>query len=226
MEEIEDTWGERILSQRMITALTAHFHNAVPIDRLFLDKRQKEVVARVEHVYWIYMKNPFLDVHAMFYEMSKQRHKDRSNAHRLAKIDERVFEWVRDNTAPPSRKDRENKVRFAADTLMKRGLQSGNDRALAKGAELSIKVDRLDQPEDQRADMSRAAFLPSVVITDISQMDDTKQNVDDEESIRIMRKYNAYVDEKRDLVDGKVKSMMARRDTGYEQDRSEPGSEQ
>lgn len=213
--DTETTTYERNLTPKLKIALLAHFQNGVPIMRLGLSEQQKNMVARVEHVYWQYLKNPFLNVHAMFYELAKQHYKDgygkgRANACNYARFDEKVFQFVLDNSKPPSRKDRETKVRFAADKLMQRGLATGNDRALAKGAEISIKIDHLDQPENDQVDMSRLAWMPPVVTTNISEIDDTREEISDEETKRILAKYNAYVDDKSKAIDEKVAVMEAK----------------
>ena len=49
-----------------------------------------------------------------------------------------------------------------------------------------------------------------MVVTDIREVDDTKENYDDAETKRIMAKYGGYVDEKRKLVEDKVAVMEAR----------------
>jgi hypothetical protein len=213
--DTETTTYERNLTPKLKIALLAHFQNGVPIMRLGLSEQQKNMVARVEHVYWQYLKNPFLNVHAMFYELAKQHYKDgygkgRANACNYARFDEKVFQFVLDNSKPPSRKDRETKVRFAADKLMQRGLATGNDRALAKGAEISIKIDHLDQPESDQVDMSRLAWMPPVVTTNISEIDDTREEISDEETKRILAKYNAYVDDKSKAIEEKVAVMEAK----------------
>ena len=64
-------------------------------------------------------------------------------------------------------------------------------------------------PESEQADLSKTSFLPSVVVTDVREVDDTKENVDDEETRRIMSKYGGFVDEKRTMVDRRVDAMMA-----------------
>lgn len=209
------TGAERVLSQKMRVALLAHFQNAVPIEHLGLTDTQKDMLARVEHVYWMYLKNPFLDTRAMFYELAKQRYKNggttgRGNAYNVAKIEEHVFAFVVENMKPPSRKDRENKVRFAADTLMKRGFETGDNRALAKGAEIGIKLDKLDQPETEQQDISKVAFLPSVVVTNIEQIDPDKTYIDDEETRRIAAKYGAHIPEQRTMIEEQVATMEAR----------------
>ncbi|MBQ7157628.1 MAG: hypothetical protein IJR86_07560 [Bacteroidaceae bacterium] len=213
--DTETTPNERNLTQKLKIALLAHFISGVPIMRLGLSEQQKNMVARVEHVYWQYLKNPFLNVHAMFYEMAKQHYKDgygkgRANACNYARFDEKVFQFVLDNSKPPSRKDREMKVRFAADRLMQRGLATDNDRALAKGAEISIKIDHLDQPESEQADMSRLSFLPPVVTTSAKEVDETKEDMNDAEMKRIMNKYGGFVDEKEGDIEKMVETMAAR----------------
>ena len=58
--------------------------------------------------------------------------------------------------------------------------------------------------------MSKVAFMPTVVVTDIRQVDDTKENYDDEETKRIIAKYGAHVDEKHKAIEDKVAVMEAR----------------
>ena len=203
------------LTNAMRIAILAHFQSGVPIDRLNLKPSQKSMLARVEHVYWLYLKNPFLDRHAMLYAMAKQVVKDGEksgapNAHHMAKRDGHILDFVIDNMRPPSRKDRETKTRHVIDELMRRGLATDNDRAMAKGAELSIKLDHLDKPESDQADMSKVAFLPTVVVTNIREVDDTKQEITDEETKRIIAKYGAFVDGKHQAIEDKVATMEAR----------------
>lgn len=208
---------EKVLTHKMKVALIAHFVNAVPIERVHLSPAQRAIVARIDHVYWLYRKNPFLDIHAMFYELAKQYHKDgqdegRKNAAHSARRDERLFEFVLEQVKPHNRKDSEFKVRAVTDKLMMIGMQTDNVQAMAKGADLRIKLDRLDQPESEQADMSNISFLPSVVVTDIREVDDTKEYYDDERSKAIMKKYGAHVDEKRKLIEDKVAAMEGSED--------------
>lgn len=205
---------ERILTEKMKIATLAHFVSGVPIERLALNDSRKNLLARVEHVYWLKVKNPFLDSHAMFYEMAKAERKDPANAHHLAKAEDRVLEFVIENARPASRKDSEMKVRAASDKLIRIGLETDNVQALHKGADLRMRLDRLDQPESERADMNRVAFMPTVVVTDIREVDDTKENIDDEETKRIIAKYGAYVDDKHKAIEDKVAQMEARSSAG------------
>ena len=68
----------------------------------------------------------------------------------------------------------------------------------------------LDRPESEKADMSKIAFLPPVVVTDISRLDDSKQNVDDAEMKRIMDKYGGVTDDKMRDMDEMVELMEAK----------------
>lgn len=207
--EMEAVGAGDTLTQKMKIALIAHFVNMVPIERLNVDKRAKEHIAAVEHVYWLYRKNPFHDTTAMFYQLAKQRYANRGVAYYWSRRWQRILEFVTEQVKPSSRKQDELKVRHVADRLMERGLATDNDRAMYKGAELLAKVARLDQPESEQADMANVAFLPSVVVTDIREVDETKEYIDDEQSRRIMEKYGGYVDEKRQMVDERVRVLEA-----------------
>lgn len=186
-----------------------HFEKGVPIDDLDLKPVHRERLARVEHVYWIWVKNPFLDAFAMFKQLAKGKYADKPSEWRAAQRDKLLFDFVVENISAPSRKVSEAKVRVTADRLMQMGAQTDNGHDMEAGAKLLMKLDRLDQPENEQADMSKVAFLPSVVVTDIREVDDTKENIDDAETRRIMAKYGGYVDEKRKLVEEKVEVMIA-----------------
>ena len=187
-----------------------HFESGVPIDDLDIRKEHKRRLARVSHVYWVWMKNPFLDAFPMFKQLVKGKYADVQSEWRAAQKDKQLFDFIIEHIAPPSRRVSEARVRAAGNHLMEMGMQTDNGRDIKEGARIIMDLDRLNQPEDQRADISKVAFLPSVVVTDIKQVDDTKENVDDEETKRIMSKYNAYVDEKRKMIDEKVAVMEAR----------------
>jgi hypothetical protein len=208
------------IPQQLMTCSLPHFEQGVPIDDLDLRTEHRARLARVEHVYWIWMKNPFIDVFPMFKQIIKGKYANPQSEWLAAKKDKILFDFVVEHVSPPSRKVSEQKVRVSADHLMKIGMETDNGYNIEAGAKLLMKLDRLDQPEDNRADMSKAAFLPSVVVTDIRQVDDTKENIDDEETKRIIAKYGGYVDEKHQMIEDKVALMEAKR-TGNEQDRDE-----
>jgi len=214
MDEINEqgrALTERILTQKMKIATLAHFNNGVTIDRLGISEKRKNMLARVEHVYWKYLRNPYIDIHAYFYEIHKGIERDPGNAHHAAKEDERVFWFVVDNSKPHSRKDSEMKVRAATDRLIRIGMETDNVQALSKGASIRMELDRLNQPESEQADMSKVAFLQPVVTTVISDVDETKVDYSDEQSRSIMQEFGAYVDPKRQMIEEKVEVMEARR---------------
>ena len=55
-------------------------------------------------------------------------------------------------------------------------------------------------------------------MTDIREVDDSKDNYDDEETKRIMAKYGAVVDNKQKAVDDKVALMEAKSMAGKQKD--------
>ena len=197
------------LPRNLMTCSLLHFEQGVPIDDLNIRTEHKRRLARVSHVYWIWKKNPFLDAFAMFKQLTKGKGADVQSEWRMAQKDKWLFDFVIEHVAPPSRRVAEEKVRAAADHLMRMGMETDNGRDIAEGAKITMKLERLEQPESEQADLSKTAFLPSVVVTDIREVDDTKENVDDEETRRIMSKYGGFVDEKRTMVDRRVDAMMA-----------------
>ena len=214
LAEMEENDVSRVLTQKVKIALIAHFVNAVPIERLNLDIRTKDFVTLVDHVYWIFRKNPLLDTRAMFYQLCKERYKAAvpkggGIATTTSRALDRMLEFVIDQVKPDSRRRDELKVRYAADRLMERGLATDNDRALAKGADLLTRVARLDQPESEQVDLNRLSFLPPVVTTSAKEVGDY-EDVDDKEMKRIMEKYGGYVDEKERDIEKMVETMAAR----------------
>lgn len=204
--------NESMLPQELMTGALLHFENGVPINDLNVRKENKERMARVDHVFWQWKKNPFLDTYQLFRQMAKGKYSHVPGETAAAKKDKMLFDFVIEHVAPPSRREDEMKVRFAAERAIQIGADTDNPQALVKGGKLLAEVAHLNQPEDQQQDISKVAFLPSVVVTDIREVDDTKQNYDyeDEETKRIMAKYGAYIDEKRTMIEEKVATMEAR----------------
>ena len=200
------------ISQKLMTGALMHFEQGVPISDLDLRSEHKERLARVQHVYWQWIKNPItLDPFAMFKQLVKDKGADVYSEWRMAQKDKFLFDFVVEHIAPPSRRMDEAKVRAAADKMMKIGMETDNVNALDKGSKRLMEVAQLDKPESQQADISKAMFIPPVVTTAASEIDPTKEDQTDEQARLIMSKYNAYVDDKRKSVDEKVEVMMARR---------------
>lgn len=195
-----------------MTGTLLHFEQGVPIDDIDIRREHKERLARVQHVYWQWMRNPMLDAFALFRQLVKGKGADRMSEWRIAQRDKWLFDFVVEHVSQPSRRQDEMKVRWAAERMLQIGAETDNVQALDKGSKRLFEVAGLDKPEDNRADMSKVAFLPSVVVTDIREVDDTKENIDDEETKRIIAKYDAFVDEKHQAIDDKVAVMEARRE--------------
>lgn len=195
-----------------MTSALLHFENGVPIDDCDVRSENKDRLARVDHVFWQWKRNPFLDTMALFRQLVKGKYANKSSAWVAAQKDKMLFDFVVAHVAPPSRREDEMKVRFAAERAIQIGADTDNAQALVKGGKLLSEVAHLNQPESDSADMSKAVFLPPVVTTSAKEIDDTKEDQTDEQARMIMSKYNAYVDEKRKSVDERVELMMAKRD--------------
>lgn len=188
-----------------------HFEKGVPIDDCNLRTEHRRRLARVDHVYWLWKRNPFLDAFELFKQLVRGQYADRQSEWRAAQKDKWLFDFVVEHIAPPSRREDEAKVRAAAEQTIRIGMETDNVTALTKGGKLLYDVAGLDKPESEQADLSKAMFIPPVVTTVASEIDPTKEDQTDEQARLIMDKYNAYVDDKRKSVDEKVEVMMAKR---------------
>lgn len=195
-----------------MTGSLLHFEQGVPIDDLDIRREHRERLARVEHVYWQWIRNPFLDVFPLFKQLIKGKYADKHSEWRAAQKDKWLFDFVVEHVAPTSRRADEIKVRTAAEHAIRIGMETDNVQALYKGGKLLYDVAGLAQPESEQADLSKAMFIPPVVTTVASEIDPTKEDQTDEQARLIMNKYNAYVDDKRKSVDDKVDVMMAKRE--------------
>ena len=203
--------NENNLPQELMSGSLLHFESGVPIDDLNLRPDQRRRLARVQHVYWQWVRNPWLDTYQLFRQMVKGQFAHAPGETVAAKSDQRLFEFVRDHVAPPSRAESRAKVYAAADKMIQIGMQNDDVMALDKGSRRLYDVAGLDKPESEQADFSKAVFLPPVVTTSAREIDPTKVDQSDEQARLIMSKYNAYVDDKRKSVDERVEVMMAKR---------------
>ncbi|MBQ8712986.1 MAG: hypothetical protein IJ551_09265 [Prevotella sp.] len=204
---------ESVIPQQLMTGALLHFESGVPISDVDVRREHKDRLARVDHVFWLWKKNPLLDTFALFKQLirhGEKKYADAPSEYRAAQKDQWLFEFVRDHVAPPSRRQSEAVVRAAAEQAIRIGMETDNVMALTKGGKLLYDVAGLDKPESEQADMNKVAFMPTVVVTDIREVDDTKENVDDEETKRIIAKYGAYVDHKHKAIEDKVAQMEAR----------------
>jgi hypothetical protein len=223
---------ESQIPQQLMTAALLHFESGVPIADCDLQGRgHRDRLARVHHVYFQWIKNPYLDVFELFKQMAKGTGSDRHSEWRMAQRDKMLFEFVRDHVALGNRRQDEAMVRAAAYQSIRIGMETDNVNALTKGGSLLKDVAHLDQPESEQADMSKAHFISPVVTTHASEVDSTKIDYDDQQSLDIMNEFNAYIDPKRQTVNDKVALLEAKGTTDskngttdfmdYEQDRNE-----
>ena len=201
--------ADGVLSQELQQWSLLHFEKGVPICDINIRKENKERLARVSHVYWQWKKDPFIDAHQLLRQLVRGKYADASTECHAAYKDQALFDFVVDHVAPPSRAVATERVRAVANRLMQNGMQTDNGKDMAEGAKIAIKLDRLDQPEDTAQDFSKVAFLPSVVVTNVHEIDESKTDTPDEEARRIAAKYGAYIDEKRIMIEEKVATMEA-----------------
>lgn len=199
-----------------------HFQRGVPIDDLNLRRENRDRLARVEHVYWQWIRNPFtVDYKALLRQLVRGHYADAPSECHAAQKDVALFEFVKENVTLMSRKEAQLKVQVAAEQAIKIGMETDNVNALTKGGKLLYEVAGLDKPEDNSQDMSKVMFLPPVVTTNVTDVDPSRENITDEQALAIIKKYNAYVDTKRQAVDERVEQMLARREAGINEGHTE-----
>lgn len=193
-----------------MTAALLHFEQGVPINDCDIRSESKERLARVSHVYWQYVKNPFLDPFALLRALTRKKYSNPRQDWLAASKDKVLFDFVKDTIAVGNRHEDELMVRTAAKQAIRIGMETDNPTALVKGGKLLSEVAHLNEPEEDRADMNKLSFLPPVVTTSAKEIDETKDDMDDTEMKRIMAKYNGYVDEKDRNIDRMVEVMEAK----------------
>lgn len=209
---------ESTIPQELMRGSLLHFESGVPIDDLNLRTDQKRRVARVQHVYWQWVKNPFLDVFGLFKQLCKGNFADLQSEWRAAQKDKWLFDFVVEHINISSRRQDEAKVRAASERMIRIGMETDNVQALDKGSRRLYEVAGLDKPESEQMDFAKAAFLPAVVTVSAKEIDPTKEDQTDEQVRRIMDKYGAHIDDKRKAVDERVAMMMARRNADNEEE--------
>lgn len=201
------------IPQQLMTCSLLHFEQGVPIADLDIRREHKERLARVQHVYWQWIKNPIcLDPFSLFKQLTKGKGADPQSEWRMAQKDKFLFDFVVEHIAQPSRRMDEMKVRTAAEQMMRIGMETDNVNALDKGSKRLMEVAQLDKPESEHTDMSKVMFLPPVVTTVVTDVDSEKQAISDEQAEKIMQKYGAHQDAKRLAIDERVSVMMAKRE--------------
>lgn len=200
------------MSQSLMSGALLHFQSGVPIKDLDMRREHKDRLARVAHVYWVWIKDPMLDAYQMLRQLVKQTgsYSDAAAVTVAAQKDKMLFDFVIEHIQSGSRRQDELKVRHAAEKMIRIGLETDNVMALDKGSKRLYEVAGLDKPEDEQQDISKVAFLPSVVVTNIEQIDPDKTYIDDEETRRIAAKYGAHIPEQRTMIEEQVATMEAR----------------
>lgn len=194
-----------------MTGALLHFEKGVPIGDLAIRKEQKESMMRVQHVYWQWVRNPFsIDPRELFRQLVKGKYQGTGAECNAINRDMLLFNFVKESVSQVSRKDAEIKVKAAAEKMMRIGMETDNVTALDKGSKRMFELAGLDKPESEKADLAKTAFLQPVVVTNVREIDESKEDLSDEQSLAIMKQYNAYIDEKRVMVDDRVKVLEAR----------------
>ena len=101
------------ISQSLMSGALLHFQSGVPIKDLDMRREHKDRLARVAHVYWVWIKDPMLDAYQMLRQLVKQTgsYSDAAAVTVAAQKDKMLFDFVIDHIQSGSRRQDELKVR-------------------------------------------------------------------------------------------------------------------
>ena len=121
-----------VIPEGLMAGALLHFEKGVPIDDCDIRAEHKRRLARVDHVYWIWKQNPFLDVFPLFKQLVKGKYADLQSEWRAAPKDKLLFDFVVEHVSPPNRRVAEARVRMAANRLREMGMQTAGTSQRAR----------------------------------------------------------------------------------------------
>lgn len=182
------------VSQPFYDKLRKHFETGVRWQRMSFTEEQKKRIERCLDAYNRFSTDPYIDLSAYIRNKWNLSYGELRN-------DLKVIEFIASFYEEGQRSLSTIQVRHAGRTLMKTGADTGNMKALADGASLIFKLERLDQPvspEDMDANMAK---MPIVVTTDVGRKYKNKQGRDTEEMKQIRKKWNVKQDGWQEMVE-------------------------
>lgn len=182
------------IRQPFYDKLRKHFETGVPWQDMSFSEEQKRRIEVCLDAYKRFSTDPFIDLPQYLRNRWKRTFNEIKN-------DMRVVEFIAAFYEEGQRNITKMQVRHASRMLMKNGADTGNMKALAEGASLAFKLERLDQPdtpEDIDANMAR---MPIIVTTDVGKKFKGKQGHDSEEMKKIRKKYGVKQDYWQEMVE-------------------------
>lgn len=182
------------ISQRFYDLLRKHFETGVPWKDMSFNDEQKKRVEVCLDAYKRFEADPFIDLRQYLRNRWKRTYSELGN-------DMKVIDFISSFYSKGQRNISSMKVRHAADTLMRNGSDTGNMKALADGASLLMKIDRLDQPETPDELGDELIRMPVVITSDVKKKFPNKDSHDSEEMRRIRKQWGVKIDQWQDMIE-------------------------
>lgn len=182
------------VSKRFLEKLRKHLETGVPYTDMSLTDEQKKRIAICMDAYQRFATDPFMDLKRYIVNRWKRTYSELRN-------DLRVIDFISSFYVDGQRNISSMKVRHSADILMRNGASTGNMKALKDGADLLVKVDRLDQPENPAEVGDQLINMPIIITDDVSKKFPGKVSHSSDELERIRRKWGVKKDRWQDMVE-------------------------
>lgn len=197
------------VSKRFLEKLRKHLETGVPYTDMSFTDEQKKRIAICMDAYQRFATDPFMDLKRYIVNRWKRTYSELRN-------DLRVIDFISSFYVDGQRNISSIKVRHSADILMRNGASTGNMKALKDGADLLVKVDRLDQPENPAEVGDQLINMPIIITDDVSKKFPGKVSHSSDELERIRRKWGVKKDRWQDMVETETGEYVPAEETTEE----------
>lgn len=203
----------RDLAPSIYDKIRKHIENCIPLQYMNLTEAQKHRVELCTDAYQRLATDPFMNLDN-YLKRKWGRTMDE------IRIDKKVINFIASFYDVGQRNISKMKVMRASELMMKIGVETGNANSIGKGAELMVKVERLDQPEAPQMGEDMAQ-MPILMTSELNRKDSKKKSSTSEEMARIRKKYGVKMDEWQEMVEVKTGEYASAGSLSEEEEESE-----
>ena len=208
------------ISQRFYDKLRKHFETGVRWQDMSFTDEQKRRIEVCMDAYKRFATDPFIDLRQYLQNRWNRTYSELRN-------DLKLIDYISSFYTTGQRNISTIKVRHAADLLMRNGSDTGNMKAVADGAGLLMKIDRLDQPETPEEMGDQLISMPVVITGDVRKKFPNKTGHSAEEMERLRRKYGVKKDHWQEMVEVEEDTYEPlEEETGSEEEEMRDGTEE
>lgn len=186
----------RDIAPSIYEKIRKHIENGIPLQYMNLTEAQKHRVELCTDAYQRLATDPYVNLDN-YLKRKWGRTMDE------IRIDKKVINFIVGFYDVGQRNISKMKVIRTSELLMKTGVETGNTKAMKDGADLLMKVERLDQPETPQMGEDMAQ-MPILMTGDLHRKDSKKKSSTSEEMARIRKKYGVKMDEWQEMVEVKT----------------------